>query len=74
MAERVFGCAVVLRSCAEGHPEAEEAEAELRNAVAAVGNRAVSEILCVDRVYSVSLFGISELIPKIANQIGWQIG
>ena len=36
--------------------------------------QAVSEILCVDRVYSVSLFGISELIPKIANQIGWQIG
>ena len=35
---------------------------------------AVSEILCVDRVYSVSLFGISELIPKISNQIGWQIG
>ena len=34
---------------------------------------AVSEILCVDRVYSVSLFGISELIPKISNQIGWQI-
>jgi hypothetical protein len=28
----------------------------------------------VDRVYLVSLFGISELIPKIPNQIGWQIG
>jgi hypothetical protein len=35
---------------------------------------AVSEILCVDRVYLGSLFGISELIPKISNQIGWQIG
>jgi hypothetical protein len=35
---------------------------------------AVSEILCVDRVYLVSLFGISELIQKISNQIGWQIG
>ena len=40
----------------------------------AKGQEAVSEILCVDRVYLVSLFGISELIPKIANQIGWQIG
>jgi hypothetical protein len=37
-------------------------------------NPAVSEILCVDRVYLGSLFGISELIPKISNQIGWQIG
>jgi hypothetical protein len=36
--------------------------------------RAVSEILCVDRVYLGSLFGISSLIPKISNQIGWQIG
>ena len=35
---------------------------------------AVSEILCVDRVYLVSLFGISELIPKISHQIGWQLG
>jgi hypothetical protein len=38
------------------------------------GHSAVSEILCVDRVYLGSLFGISELIPKISHQIGWQIG
>jgi hypothetical protein len=50
----------------------EESTTALQVEVAEEG--AVSEILCVDRVYSVSLFGISELIPKISNQIGWQIG